>query len=91
MTRKILKPRATEKRLSKYWSNWAQRKREHKGRCFWCGAEGILAFDLKFRGEARPRNLICGNCADDPLITAWLDNHNWISPNKERELNGDFD
>lgn len=91
MSRKILKPQASPERIKRYWSNWVHRRREHTGRCFWCGGKGVLAFDLKYRGESRPRNLVCTTCFDDPLIYQWLIDHNWISPNKERELNGDFD
>lgn len=62
----LLKPVPSEKRLNRYWWNWLRfgkdPNRSWTGKCFVCDKPGVLAVDVKYRGESRPRNLVCNQC-----------------------------
>lgn len=55
--------------INAYWSNWQAvlyKRRpnpELKGRCYGCKVNGVLAVDLKHRGETLWETLLCDDCA----------------------------
>lgn len=64
-------PEMDKRYLRTYYANWWRRLTKRKpdetlvGRCVWCGARGVLGFDLVHRGVARPTNLLCDDCVGD--------------------------
>jgi hypothetical protein len=65
--RRLLKPKPSEERLAKYWSNWWRRGhrqpiKKWRGKCFICKEMHVLCDTIYYRGESRPANLICDSC-----------------------------
>jgi hypothetical protein len=57
--------------LERYYHNFMRRGRGMKpdtsirGNCVSCGEDGVLAYDLLHRGEARSTNLLCHDCCEE--------------------------
>lgn len=84
--RSIEKPYATEERRRRYGTNLARRFARVKpydyfATCYYCGFKGYLAYEVTYRGEVRPMNLMCDNCFQDPIVRQWWHDHNWLSDN----------
>lgn len=68
-------PRPSSKQLGRYWKNWwwscgGLRKPYNSrwsGTCFDCDRVGTLGSELIYRGDARPRNLLCDTCASQRI------------------------
>lgn len=92
--RTIERPYATAERRRRYGTNLARRfarqsPYDYYATCFHCGYHGYLGYQVTYRGDLSPKNLICDNCWQDPIIQQWWHDHNWLSTNYMKAMEHD--